>query len=69
MDQKKIDRINELYLKKQEGTLTEEEREEQAALRAEYIEAERNQLRKTLDHTTVPEPHGTIPKLRRTNSQ
>ena len=29
MDQKKIDRINELYHKKQEGTLAEEEREEQ----------------------------------------
>ena len=69
MDQKKIDRINELYHKKQEGTLTEEEREEQAALRAEYIEAVGNNLRNTLEHTSVQEPDGTIRKLRRKNSQ
>lgn len=65
MDQKKIDRINELYHKKQAGTLTEEEREEQAALRAEYIAAVRANLRDTLDHTSVQEPDGTIHKLHR----
>ncbi len=65
MDQKKINRINELYHKKQAGTLTEEEREEQAALRAEYIAAVRNNLRNTLEHTSVQEPDGTIRKLHR----
>jgi Uncharacterized protein conserved in bacteria len=65
MDQKKIDRINELYHKKQKGTLTEEEKEEQAALRAEYIAAVRNNLRNTLEHTSVQEPDGTIRKLRK----
>lgn len=65
MDQKKIDRINELYHKKQEGTLTEEEKEEQAALRAEYIAAVRNNLRSTLEHTSVQEPDGTVHKLRK----
>lgn len=65
MDQKKIDRINELYHKKQAGTLTEEEKEEQAALRAEYIAAVRNNLRNTLKHTSVQEPDGTIHKLRK----
>lgn len=65
MDQKKIDRINELYHRKQAGILTEEEREEQAALRAEYIAAVRNNLRNTLEHTSVQEPDGTIHKLRK----
>ena len=36
MTEEKIHRINELYKKKKEGTLTPEEKEEQAALRAEY---------------------------------
>lgn len=39
MDSKKIARINELYKKQKEGILTESEREEQAVLRLEYIEA------------------------------
>jgi len=64
MEQKKIDRINELYKKKKEGTLTEEEKVEQSALRAEYIELVRKNLRNTLEHTSVQEPDGTIRKLR-----
>lgn len=64
MEQEKIDRINELYKKKKEGTLTEEEKVEQAALRAEYIELVRKNLRNTLEHTSVQEPDGTIRKLR-----
>ena len=65
MDEKKIQRINELYRKKKEGTLTPEEKEEQAALRAEYIAAVRNNLRTTLEHTSIQEPDGTIHKLRK----
>lgn len=63
MNQEKIDRINELYRKKKAGTLTPEEKEEQAALRAEYIAAVRNNLRTTLEHTSIQEPDGTIHKL------
>ena len=65
MDSKKIARINELYKKQKEGTLTELEKEEQAALRLEYIEAIRANIRNTLDHTSIQEPDGSIHKLRR----
>ncbi len=65
MDSKKIARINELYKKQKEGILTESEREEQAVLRLEYIEAIRTNIRNTLDHTTIQEPDGSIHKLRR----
>ena len=65
MNQEKINRINELYKKQKAGTMTPEEKEEQAALRAEYIEAIRRDIRNTLEHTSIQEPDGTIHKLRR----
>lgn len=63
MEQSKIDRINALYKKQKAGTMTPEEKEEQAALRAEYIASIRNNLRTTLEHTSVMEPDGTVHKL------
>ena len=69
MKQEKIDRINELYRKKKEGTLTEEEKAEQAELRAEYIAQIRGNLLSTLEHTSVQEPDGSIRKLHRRNRQ
>lgn len=39
MDASRIDRINELYHKSQAVGLTEEEKEEQARLRQEYVAA------------------------------
>ncbi len=65
MNQEKINRINELYKKQKAGTITPEEKEEQSALRAEYIAAVRNNLRNTLEHTSIQEPDGTIHKLRK----
>lgn len=65
MEKEKIDRINELYKKQKDGTMTPEEKEEQAALRAEYIAAIRSNIRNTLEHTSIQEPDGTIHKLRR----
>ena len=65
MTEEKIHRINELYKKKKEGTLTPEEKEEQAALRAEYVQAVRNNLRATLENTSIQEPDGTINKKKK----
>lgn len=63
MDEQKIARINELYKKKKEGTITEEELKEQALLRAEYIESVRTNLRSTLSNVSIQEEDGTITPL------
>ncbi len=65
MEKEKIDRINALYKKQKDGTMTPEEKEEQAALRAEYIASVRNNLRATLENTSVMEPDGTVHKLKK----
>lgn len=65
MNQEKINRINELYKKQKAGTITPEEKDERALLRAEYLAAIRNNLRNTLEHTSIQEPDGTIHKLRK----
>ena len=63
MDNTKIDRINELYHKSQSVGLTEEEKAEQAALRKEYIEAIRKNMRGTLNSISIKEKYGTITDL------
>ncbi len=63
MDQKKIDRINELYHKAKTVGLTEEESKEQQKLRKEYIEAFRRNLRSQLDNIDVQEADGSITNL------
>ncbi len=63
MDQKRIDRINELYHKSQDIGLTEEEKEEQAALRKAYIEAVRASLRGTLNSVSIMEQDGSVTDL------
>lgn len=65
MNEEKIKRINELYKKQKAGTITVEEKEEQAFLRAEYVAAIRGNLRATLEHTSIMEPDGTIRKLKK----
>ena len=65
MNQEKINRINELYKKQKAGTITPEEKDEQSLLRAENLAAIRNNLRNTLEHTSIQEPDGTIHKLRK----
>lgn len=64
MEQRKIDRINELARKSRspEG-LTEQERTEQAALRREYIDAVLGNLSAQLDHTYVVDEKGNKRKL------
>ncbi|MCM1194284.1 MAG: DUF896 domain-containing protein [Acetatifactor muris] len=57
MDER-IARINALYHKSQKEGLTEEEREEQARLRKEYIANVRANLRGQLDNITIEYPDG-----------
>ena len=70
MDQKKIDRINELARKSKtpEG-LTPEEQAERQVLREEYIKAFRANLKQQLDRTVIVEPDGTRHKLARKENQ
>ncbi len=67
MEQKKIDRINELARKKKSIGLTEEELQEQAILRREYIESYKQSLISQLDNTYIVEPDGTKRKVSRRN--
>lgn len=53
MDKKKLDRISELYRKSQAEGLSASEKEEQAKLRAEYIDIIKRNFRSTLDSIEV----------------
>ena len=66
MEQKKIDRINELARKSKtaEG-LTEEEKAEQAVLRREYIDSVKASLVVHLENTTILRPDGSKEKVTR----
>lgn len=68
--QEKIERINALYHKSQtaEG-LNEEEKQEQAKLRADYIASVRNNLRGTLNNVSILNPDGTVTDLSKKNLQ
>ena len=63
MTDEKIARINELYHKSKGEGLTEAEKEEQQALRQEYIESVRNNMRQTLENVKIQRPDGTIDPL------
>lgn len=64
MNEEKIARINELYHKAKEVGLTKEEKEEQKALRTEYILAIRKNLRATLNNVSIENEDGTITDLK-----
>lgn len=64
MEQAKIDRINALARKSKAEGLTEAEREEQAALRREYVAAVKRNLTAQLEQTYVVDPEGNKHKLR-----
>ncbi len=63
MEQKKIDRINELARKQKSEGLTEEETREQFVLRREYIEAYKKSLISQLDNMYIVEPDGYKHKI------
>ena len=63
MDQKKIDRINQLAKLAKERKLTAEEQAERTALREEYIAAFRGNLEAHLKSITIQYPDGSKKKL------
>ena len=64
MDQKKIDRINELARRVKAGeTLTPAELAERDSLRKEYIASVKASLTGQLDNTYIVEPDGTKHRL------
>ena len=63
MDQKKIDRINELAHKAKSEGLTEEETVERNKLRREYIDSFKASLVGQLENTYILRPDGTKEKL------
>ena len=57
---KDLARINELYKKQKAEGLTPEEKEEQAVLRGNYIDAFRQNLRGQLETISIQNPDGSI---------
>lgn len=64
MDER-IRRINELYHKSQAEGLTDEEKKEQTALRREYVDSVRDNLKMQLDGISIERPDGSVEKLSR----
>ncbi len=67
MEQKKIDRINELARKMKAEGLTEEEKTEQAVLRREYIDSFKRSLTGQLDNMYIVDEKGNKTKVERKN--
>lgn len=69
MDQKKIDRINELARKAKVQELTPEETEERAQLRAEYVAAYKRNLVATLESVRLVDDKGNKSPLKKKDLQ
>lgn len=65
MEQKKIDRINELARKSRATELTEEEKAEQAVLRREYIDSFKRSLTGQLENMYIVDEKGNKTKVQR----
>ena len=65
MEKAKLDRINELARKSKVAPLTEEEKQEQQALRQEYLEEFRRSFGATLDNTVIQYPDGSRKSLKK----
>ena len=60
-----LDRINELARKQRTEGLTDAEKEEQAILRKEYIDAFRNSLKSQLDSIVIVDENGNKKPLKK----
>ena len=63
MEQKKIDRINELARLAKVRELTQEEQAERQVLRREYIDSYKRSLEMQLENTTIMYPDGSKKKV------
>ena len=63
MTDDKIARMNELWHKSKNEGLTDDEKNEQKEIRAEYIAAFRRNLRGQLDNITIKEADGSLTNL------
>ncbi len=63
MEHEKIERISELTRLSRRRALTPEEEAERAALRAEYLEGFRANMKQVLDSVRIQRPDGTLEKL------
>ena len=65
MDKEKMDRITELTRLSRERELTEDEKTERAALRAEYLQDWRKSTVNVLENTYIVDEKGNKRKLRK----
>lgn len=65
MTQEKIDRINELAAKSKTAGLTDNEKDEQAKLRREYIDSFKASLIGQLENTYIVDEKGNKKKVQR----
>ena len=65
MEHEKIERINELSRLSRERELTEEEKTEREALRKEYLDGFRENMRQVLEGIRLQRPDGTIEPLQK----
>ncbi len=65
MTEELLKRINELAKKSKEDTLTDEEKQEQQALRQQYIEEFKQGVKNTLNNVYIVDENGNEGKLKR----
>lgn len=63
VNEETIKRINELYRKSKAEGLTEVEKEEQAILRRQYIDAMKQNMKSQLDNISIQEEDGSYTNL------
>ncbi len=69
MDKCKIDRISELSRKSKTVGLTPEEKEEQQALRTEYIDSFKSNLKSTLDSIVILDKDGNKKRIKQKGNE
>ena len=69
MEHEKIERISELTRLSRERELTPEEQTERAALRKEYLDGFRENMRQILEGVRLQRPDGTLEPLQKKQSK